>query len=94
MQTSKLVDELLAEINDLKSRISESNEQGKRLSVQVSGEIDTIHDKLKNLERLKLAAASSGSQDTLGDAAVALMGDMDTKIDKMQSEIKSLKVPT
>lgn len=76
----------------MKSRINDSDAQGKRLSAQVSGEIDTIQDKLKNLERLKLAAA--GSEDTLGDAAVALMGDMDTKINKMQTEINSLKVLT
>lgn len=72
----------------MKSRIRDSDVMGKRLSEQVSGEIDTIQDKLKNLEMLKLAA----SNDNLGDAAVALMGDLDAKIQKMQAELNSIKV--
>lgn len=77
----------MGEFNDLKSRINDSDELGRRLSEQVS-EIDTIQDKLRSMEKLKQA----GAEDSLGDAAISLMSDLDSKMEKMQSEINDLKV--
>lgn len=91
VQTSRLVDELLGEINNLQSRISNSDEQGRRNSAMLSGELETLQDKLASLEKLSSAAVPDDSG-TLGSAAAALIGDLDSKIDRMQSEINDLKV--
>lgn len=75
----------------MKSRIGDSDELGKKLSAHVSGEIDTIRDKMKNLEKLKLAG-SDDTGSTLGEATVALMGDLGNKMEMLQAEIDTIKV--
>ena len=75
----------MGEFNDLKSRIHDSDEFGRHLSKQVSGEIDSLQGKLKNLEEMR----RMGSENALGDATV---NDLDSKMNKMQKEINNIKV--
>ncbi len=88
MQHSKLVDDLLAEFRDMHSRVGEHDGLEKRLSDHVAGEIDSVNDKLRELEKLKHAT----TQESMGDAAVVILEGLDAKINKMQDEINDLKV--
>ena len=82
------MDDLLAEYQDMHSRVEDHDELEKRLSDHLTGEIDNVNDKLKELEKLRLAA----TQDSMGDAAVVILEGLDSKINNMQAEINDLKV--
>lgn len=70
------------------SRVGDHDQLEKRLSDHVAGEIDNVNDKLKELEKLKLAT----TQESMGDAAAVILEGLDSKINKMQTEINDLKV--
>ena len=82
------MDDLLAEFQDMNSRVGNHDGIEKRLSDHVAGEIDGITEKLKELEKLKLAT----TQESMGDAAAVILEGLDAKINKMQAEINDLKV--
>jgi len=92
-KTSRLVDELLGEVQGLRSQVTTIDgsvgEMGDKLSA-ASSDISTLEEKLNALEALKLAAA----QDSMGDAATALLAELQGKIDAVQRETKSMKVRT
>lgn len=72
----------------MNSRVGNHDGIEKRLSDQLSGEIDEMNEKLKELEKLKLAT----TQESMGDAAVIIMEGLETRIDKLQAEVNDLKV--
>ena len=82
------MDDLLAEYQDIHSRVGDHDELEKRLSDHLTGEIDNVNDKLKELEKLRLAT----TQDSMGDAAVVILEGLDSKINNLQAEINELKV--
>lgn len=77
----------MAELQDLKTRVNEGDEIGRHASEHFTDEIDALQDKLKNLERIK-ALATEDSTPT------GLIGDMESRMDKMQKELNDLKVIT
>ena len=83
------MDDLLGELQALKNRMNDSDELGRRLSEQLSGEIDSIHGKLGDLES---AQAMPVSTEGLGEEAASFMQNLNAKIAQLQAEINSLKV--
>lgn len=79
------MDDLLGELHALKTRVNDSDELGRRLSEQLSGEIDSMHSKLET-------AQFGLSQESTGDESAAIMGKINSKISQLQSEINDLKV--
>lgn len=67
--------------------MTNGDEIKRRLSEKMSGEIDTIQDKLRDLETV-----SGDSAGMLGGEASALLGELNSKMRKIQAEIKDLKV--
>lgn len=79
----------MGELGVLKTHLSDSDELGRRLSKQVSGEIGNIRSKLKDLEEAQLGSVP---QESMGEAAAAFMANLNSKISEMQSELNELKV--
>ena len=79
----------MAELQDLKSRVNEGDEIGRRASEHFTDEIDALQDKLKNLERIKALATGESMSVPAG-----LVENMESRMDQMQKELNDLKVIT
>lgn len=78
----------MGELQALKTHVCDSDELGRRLSEQLSGEIGSIQSKLGDLEVTQVGV----SPDSMGDEAAAIMGSLNSRINQLQAEINDLKV--
>lgn len=83
------MDDLLGQLSELKSHVSDNVDFGRRFSEQFSGEIDTIQTKVKELEKVSLEAVEGS---TMGDAAATMLANIDLKVEKVKEEFKNMKV--
>lgn len=87
LQTSNVVDELLSELQALKAHISNSDELGRRLSKQLSGEIENLQSKLGDLQSVQV-----GPSESLGEEAAAVTAKLNSKVNQLQNDVNDLKV--
>lgn len=86
-QNSTLVDDLLGEVQNIKSTVAGFETSVSDLQDKLSSEISAIYEQLKGLDDLKMAAA----KDSMGEAATAMLRELQEKIDALQSELDTLK---
>ncbi|CAI8025791.1 Glutamine-rich protein 2 [Geodia barretti] len=86
-QNSTLVDDLLGEVQNIKSAVTGCENSLSQLGDKLSGEIAGIMEQLKALDDLKMAAA----KDSMGEAAAAMLSELQSKIDSLQSELNNVK---
>jgi uncharacterized coiled-coil DUF342 family protein len=86
-QNSTVVDDLLGEVQNIKSAVTGCENSLSQLGDKLSGEIAGIMEQLKALDDLKMAAA----KDSMGEAAAAILSELQSKIDSLQSELNNVK---
>jgi chromosome segregation ATPase len=86
-QNSTLVDDLLGEVQSIKTAVGGCESSLSQMADKLSSDISAITEQLKGLDKLKLAAA----KDSMGEAAAAMLSELQSKIESLQSELSSVK---